>query len=498
MNSVLKQEIEALSKATGVPPQILLAMAMQNQDVAGEMISVKREGKQVILPPGMSYNDAIVWLKRRRDEEEQEVEFVEDIDAFPYDAAYAFTKAMAEEFGWTELQPTPGFWGPRPPKMITIHTGVNETVQIPWGRFKIPNVDGNINTMMHLKDGNKLVLRLHGVVKKKHVPVIAALAETTRRIVGEQSIYKGKAIRLVVPNYDEEHGEAYPEPDKDAPRFLDLNNVKKDELVFNKSTQQAVEINVFNPILHTDECRKHKIPLKRGILFAGPYGTGKTLTANVVAKLATENGWTYIYLENSDDLADGIQFAKRYQPAVIFSEDIDNALKGDRNKTMNDILNTIDGVDSKGTEVMVILTTNFVEKIDKAMLRPGRLDAIISTSYPDSEAAQRLIRLYARDLLAADEDLTQVGVLLEGQTPAVLREVVERSKLSAITRGGNLSINAQDLLATGENFQEHLELLKPEKPDTRSDIEKAAVLLADGLKPLPSFEVAEQLSRHSR
>jgi transitional endoplasmic reticulum ATPase len=68
-------------------------------------------------------------------------------------------------------------------------------------------------------------------------------------------------------------------------------------------------------------------------------------------------------------------------------------------------LNEIDGVESKGKELITILTSNHAENINQAMLRPGRLDAVLSIQAPDAFAAEKLIRLYARGLILERESL---------------------------------------------------------------------------------------------
>src|SRR6185312_11215945 len=90
--------------------------------------------------------------------------------------------------------------------------------------------------------------------------------------------------------------------------------------------------------------------------------------------------------------------------------------------------------ESKSCEIMVILTTNRVNKIAKALLRPGRMDSIISLKMPDADAAARLVALYGRDLFSQDLDFKQVGKRLAGMRPASIRECVERSKLIATLR----------------------------------------------------------------
>lgn len=442
-------------------------------------VEVVQEGKQIIIPEGMSFREAKLWMERKEKEDETVFAVRELIHGYPFDAAYAFNKAMANLYGWNNSVPSPGFFGTKnPPMMIGIETGLGETVQIPWGRFQLPNVEGFLHTYIDCVDG-LLCLHLSGEVKQKNKAEVAALVAETRRVLTAESIYKGKAIRINFPHQDPEDFDI-----NDAPRFLDLSKVNRDELIFPQDTYSLVDSSLFTPVLHTDACRKARVPLKRGVLLEGPFGVGKTLTAYTVAQMCVENGWTFIYLDDLSDLPTAVRFAKNYEPALIFAEDIDRVIDERRNDAANEILNTIDGIDSKNRELIVVLTTNNVEKIHPAMLRPGRLDAVIPVRPPDAYAVERLIRLYGGSLVPRDESLLQVGRTLAGQIPAVIREVVERSKLAAISRtkgSGDYSLTGHDLELAARGMLSHLELIKPKVVDTRSDREKAAELLGTTL-----------------
>jgi hypothetical protein len=79
-------------------------------------------------------------------------------------------------------------------------------------------------------------------------------------------------------------------------------------------------------------------------------------------------------------------------------------------------------------------------------------------------AARRLVKLYGRNLIAVNEDLEEVGKELNNCIPAVIREVVERSKLGAIsrTRGeGEIQISAADLTVAARGMKNHLQLMMP-------------------------------------
>jgi transitional endoplasmic reticulum ATPase len=224
--------------------------------------------------------------------------------------------------------------------------------------------------------------------------------------------------------------------------------------------------------LHREYCKKYKIPLKRGILLSGTYGTGKTLVSYATARLCLEQGWTFLMTERADELVNMIDFAKQYQPAVVFCEDIDRVVAGERSVDMDEILNIIDGVESKNTEIMIVLTTNHVEKIHRAMLRPGRLDAVINVLPPDAQAVEKLIRLYGRGLVPVSEDLTAVGEALAGEIPAVIRECIERAKLYAISdgslNGNQITITGDNLLTASKSMRSQLELLRDKKELTKT------------------------------
>jgi len=439
--------------------------------------------KQIVLPAGMDYRDAMKWLERKNEEQSRKVSINETLDAYPLDGALALHKAMARKYGWTHLIPTPSFFGENPPAMIGVRVGAgqNDVVQVAWGRMEIPGVSGYIETGFTF-EGLQPKFVINGVVRRKHEGEVAELAQEARKILRAESIYRGKALRVKFVSKDEANS-----LEDFNPKFIDISGVREDELIFPEETRELISTNLFTPIEKTELCRKHKIPLKRGVLLAGPYGVGKTLTANVAAKKCVENKWTFIYLETVTDLQQAIHFARLYSPAVIFAEDIDQLVRQDRKRddVINGVLNTIDGVDTKSSEIVVALTTNHVDQVSKAMLRPGRLDAVIHVPPPDMDAAMRLVRLYARDLLDPSEDLTIVGQELSGRIPAVIREVVERSKLGALSRSNGteaLRVTSRDLVLSARGMLAHLELLAPKEEDKRSDVEKAAAVQANGFE----------------
>jgi transitional endoplasmic reticulum ATPase len=217
------------------------------------------------------------------------------------------------------------------------------------------------------------------------------------------------------------------------------------------------------------------VPLTRGVLLYGPYGTGKTMTAYVSALKAVRSGWTFIYLESVQDLKKGLEFAAKYAPCVLFAEDIDRVITGERSLSMDDVLNTLDGIDTKGAEIITVFTTNHIEVINPAMLRMGRLDTLVEVLPPDAKAAERLVKLYSRGLLSKEANLSRIGKTLEGQIPAFIREVTERAKIAAIARIGNDSIEGkvleEDLISAAKAMETHANMLKPREEPVNNDAE---------------------------
>jgi transitional endoplasmic reticulum ATPase len=426
---------------------------------------IQAEGEKIVLPKGMTFDAAIQHLERQQRYEEEVIRVSSRIACFVWDGAIALQKAMKQIYGWPTAEPTRDFFGENPPRMISVEVGPEKSAMVPWGEFSLPGIKGRVATSYTDLDG-KMVFCLTGTIKRKDEGKFKELVELTKKFAKEESIYRSKAVKVRFTN---ESGEPLEMPE---PKFIDLSKVREDEILFSDEVDSAIRTSLFTPIEKSDVCREHGVPLKRGVLLAGPYGTGKTLAAYVTAAKCEKNGWTFLYCERADELEKMVKFAHQYQPAVVFCEDVDRVASGKRTVAMDDILNIVDGIESKKAEIMVILTTNHVENINPAMLRPGRLDAVISVLPPDAETVERLIRMYGRGLVPENANLQHVGKELAGKIPAVVRECVERAKLAAIKLNGGtaFSISSDALLEAARGMRTQLQLLEGKREP--SDKEK--------------------------
>lgn len=429
-------------------------------------------GEKMILPTDMSLDQAIDLLMRRKKYMDEDVVINQTFTVFPWDGAYALQRVLQTKYGWATAEPIPGFFGPRPPQMITIDIGPNEKINVPWGRFSLPNIEGFVQTGTEEK--NRLVcFQLAASVKRRNEPEIRELFATVERFLAANSIYKGKAVKI---RFTDDDGDDISLP---TPTFLDTSHIDPNMLVYSQTVMDMIETNLFTPIKRVPDLIANKIPIKRGVLLGGTYGTGKTLAAHVASKHAVDNGITFIYVARADELARAIDFAKMYQsPAsVIFCEDIDRTTNGERSVEMDDLLNIIDGIDTKNANIMVILTTNHLDNINQAMLRPGRLDAVIDVLPPDGPAVEKLIRNYAGKALDPKTSIVRVGAVLAGRIPAVIAEVVKRAKLAQLSlqpEGGLVTNLTEEALVIAANTMTvQLDLLEEKREPVTPALDRA-------------------------
>lgn len=435
---------------------------LSEHNVATHVAEIVHHGEKLILPVGMSMDDALNLIKRRKEYLAEEVVLQETFDVFPWDGANALELVLTKRYGWAPAKAKETFFGKQPPSLINIDIDHNKTKQVPWGQFSLPNVDGLVETAFDKKDG-RYVFKLAARVLRKDEPTVRGLFDELRAELQVNSIYRGKAFKMRFRN------DSGKKLDMPVPKFLDTTDIDVNMLIYSDPVMAAIETNLFTPIQRVNDCVANGIPVKRGVLLGGTYGTGKTLAAKVASKLAVEHGVTYLYVQRADELADAVDFAKQYQdPAcVVFCEDIDRALDGERTEAMDEILNIIDGIDTKSSRIIVVVTTNNLNGINPAMLRPGRLDAVIDVLPPDANAVQKLLRLYGGKAIAADVDLTQVGEKLKGRIPAVIAEVVKRAKLAQLRREKPgvivTTVTADALNEAADTMADQLSLLYSEK-----------------------------------
>jgi ATP-dependent 26S proteasome regulatory subunit len=215
------------------------------------------------------------------------------------------------------------------------------------------------------------------------------------------------------------------------PKFIDLGAVDCERVVYSTDATRKLAANLWAPITRTDEFRKRGLSLKQTVLLFGTFGTGKTLAGYKTGQLAIGNGWTAIYAESGDNLKELLQLAGLYAPAVVFCEDIDVvAAAGSDN--IEAMLDAFDGVQAKGREVLVVLTTNNVGQLHAGMLRPGRIDVMVEIGHLDRESVEKVLRTHVPTGELGEVDFDVIFQTMDGFTPSFVAQVVERARKYAL------------------------------------------------------------------
>lgn len=429
---------------------------------------IRREGDAIVLPVGMSLERGVELLNMQIKAAEQEYDIFEIVEGYPLDSAACFHRVLQNRYGFTlsthhEIEDFFGGKKKIKPRIQQIKIGPKPTdiMQVPIGAFVLPEFDQQIITGFTPKN-DSWVFYIKATLRAKDRDVIRAIVSETNKEVRTNSIYRGKA--LIFRTNEDGGASLGPEPE-----FMETDEIKIDDLILSKPIETRIEVELFSLIKHTKECIERGISLKQTVVLSGPPGTGKTLCARTAAKHCVNNKWTYIMVDKASGLSDALQFARKYEPALVFAEDVDRIASTRDDKT-NKLMDELDGVLSKEAKVVTVLTTNNLQAIEKAVLRYGRADAIIPIEAPDAEAAERLVRKYAGPLLDKTAPLEHLCKVIAGCPAATIAGIVKRSMLGMICRGASV-LSQQDLLVAAEGARAHIDLLADKKPPEYSDEE---------------------------
>jgi cell division protease FtsH len=190
-----------------------------------------------------------------------------------------------------------------------------------------------------------------------------------------------------------------------------------------------------------------KVP--KGVLLHGPPGTGKTLLAKAVAN---ESGAQFFaqsaasFVEMFAGLGAArirrlFAIARKHEPAIIFIDELDAVggrrgadISGEKDQTLNQLLVEMDGFASSG-RVVVIAASNLLEKLDPALLRPGRFDRQVFVVPPDVKGRIGVLEVHTRDKPLDDVDLGLVAQQTSGLTGADLANICNEAAIFATRRG---------------------------------------------------------------
>lgn len=180
--------------------------------------------------------------------------------------------------------------------------------------------------------------------------------------------------------------------------YFNIVEDKSDELLdIETSTVNDAIKEIDNFWTKKDFFVKHKFPFRRGILFHGPAGTGKSSTIKQITKKVVDKGGIAIFVSDFGAFINGMKLFRSIQPnthVVAIIEDIDSLLEYQELQ----ILNALDGFGGFDG-VVYVATTNYLENIpDRIRNRPSRFDRLFFVDYPNEESR----RIYFNHLSKKD------------------------------------------------------------------------------------------------
>jgi cell division protease FtsH len=186
----------------------------------------------------------------------------------------------------------------------------------------------------------------------------------------------------------------------------------------------------------------------KGVLLHGPPGTGKTLLAKAVAH---ESGARFFaqsaasFVEMFAGLGAArirrlFAIARKHEPAIIFIDELDAVggrrgadISGEKDQTLNQLLVEMDGFAGSG-RVVVIAASNLLEKLDPALLRPGRFDRQVFVAPPDVRGREGVLDVHTREKPLDGVDLSLVAQQTSGLTGADLANICNEAAIFATRR----------------------------------------------------------------
>ena len=251
--------------------------------------------------------------------------------------------------------------------------------------------------------------------------------------------------------------------------FLNVTGFKPQNVALTDTVRSKIELFVTGPMMYGDALDSRGLPRKSGLFLFGPPGGGKTMVKTTCSYLSARLGAVVIEVDPSTGI-DGFTKANDISMkllengfrVMIGMEDMEKLAQRDRAK----VLDLLDGTSSKGHRRVTVGTTNFLEQIDRAMLRPGRFDAVEFCGLPDLSAFSQLVKVLIAEDDRGDIDYAEAFPYFEGYSYAFISNAVQTIIRAAINRAKGdldaLAVNTQDLIDAALSVRGHFDLMQQE------------------------------------
>jgi len=248
--------------------------------------------------------------------------------------------------------------------------------------------------------------------------------------------------------------------------------VRWEDIGGNSDVKELVKQCIEWPLKYTKAFDNVGISPPQGILLYGPPGCSKTMIAKAIA---TESKLNFIGIKGPElfskyvgdtekAIRDIFRKARISAPCIIFFDEIDAMAteRGNNNEGTNvsdralcQLLNELDGYEALN-QVVVVAATNRPMSIDKALLRPGRMDRLIYVKEPDAEGREEVLKIHTKRMpLGKDVDVKQLALRMKGYSGAEIALACREAGMNALSE----NIEAKEV--TLMHFEKAIGKIKP-------------------------------------
>ncbi len=236
--------------------------------------------------------------------------------------------------------------------------------------------------------------------------------------------------------------------------------------------KQLVQRRIILPLTERDLSVKHGVIPPKTIIFFGPPGTGKTHFVRAIAGVLS---WWYIEILPSMLMADGVEKlganlhaimekARTLEDAVIFIDEFDEIAGSRDEATMvdksitNEFLKQVPLLKSQGNNILLVCATNYIRRLDSALLRPGRFDCIIPVGDLDEDGRKTILEYYLSRLNTKGIDLDRIVSMTSRFTPADIEYLFQQVAQFAFEEE---YANKHDYVVSTDTFLQMIARVRP-------------------------------------
>jgi SpoVK/Ycf46/Vps4 family AAA+-type ATPase len=300
------------------------------------------------------------------------------------------------------------------------------------------------------------------------------LSEKLRRDVGLRT-----ACIDYIDNMEQAHREFMTYQRKDILAEMGAQTISRevwDTISDSQPPKKLVQRKIILPLTEKSLSEKHGVVPPKTIIFFGPPGTGKTHFVKAIAGILS---WWYIEIAPSMLMADGVEKvganlrsvmekSRTLDDAVIFIDEFeeiagsrDEGSRVDKSIT-NEFLKQVPLLKNNPNNILLVCATNYIRKLDAALLRPGRFDCIIPVGELDASGRRTILEHYLSKLNTGEIDLNQIVEMTSRYTPADIEYLFHQVAQHAFEQEYETK---QDYRVTLDTFQRIMPKVRPSLTD---------------------------------